>query len=350
MDNGYFWRVRKQTATNFWVNNVTLEQAKLGLEAGAVGCTQNPAYLSKVVGKSTDAADVDAMLKEILADEKDDAEALAKLQIRQINRIAELFLPLYEETDGKEGYVSIQADPFKENTADILRFAHMAREKYPNIICKIPVVKEALPALEQLIKERVPILATEVMSVSQAIVLNELYNRASKGVKDPAPVFIAHIAGIFDEQLQADVKDNDIDVSRDALWQAGISVAKKIKGAYDAKQSKIRFMDGGARGLHHFTEMVGVRGYVTINYKGTADKLLEEDPVVIDRFSAPVAPTVIDELLVKVPNYRKAWMPDGLKVEEFESFPPVVRFRTQFENGWKAGLEYVKNFRAENNL
>ena len=337
----YFWRVRKQTATNYWVNNVTTEQARLGIEAGAVGSTQNPSYLSKVLGKSSDAEWVDQTLDEILKTETDDAEALAVLQCKQVARIAEIFRPIYDATGGRHGYVSIQGDPFKETTEDILRFSHMARECGPNIICKIPVVEEALPALEQLIKERVPILATEVMSLQQALTVHELYERVTADMPDPGPIYIAHIAGIFDEQLQADVEAEQIDVSRDALWQAGIAVAKKIRAEYDALQSRVLFMDGGARGLHHFTEMVGCRGVVTINWKGTAENLIEQDPVVIDRFSAPTAPSVIDELIEKVPNFRKAWMYNGLSVSEYESFPPVVRFRTQFENGWKAGIAYI---------
>ncbi len=350
MRDSYFLRVKNQTPTNFWVNNVTVNQAKLGLQNGALGATQNPAYLSKIFGKSEDAQVVDELLVDILKNEKDDDEAMAKIQIAQINRIAEQFLPLYEETEGEEGYVSIQANPFRENTDDILRYARMAREKYPNIICKIPVVESAIPAMKELIKERIPILATEVMSLQQALCANALFEEASKGIKHKAPFMIAHIAGIFDEQLNADVEEQNIDVSRDALWQAGISVAKKIHQEYDAKQSKIRFMDGGARGLHHFTEMVGCRGYVTINWKGTADKLIETDPVVIDRFNAPVSNTVIDELIEKVPNYKKAYLINGLTVQEFESFPPVVRFRKQFEKGWMAGIEYIKEFRKQNNL
>lgn len=345
MANDYFKRVSAQTATKFWVNNVTVEQAKLGIEAGAAGATQNPAYLSKVVGTSSDAQVVDEMLQSLIKEESDDSEVLARLQSMQIDKIAEVFLPVYEKSNGQEGLVSIQADPFKENTEDILRYAHMHRANYPNIICKIPVVKEALPALEQLIREHVPVLATEVMSLDQALTFNEIVEKVYADDPTIGPVYMAHIAGIFDEQLQADVKDGDIDVSSDALWQAGISVAKKIKKIFDAKQSKIRFMDGGARGLHHFTEMVGVDGYVTINWKGTADKLLEQDPVVIDRFCAPVCPTVIDELIDKVPNYRKAYCYKSLSPEEYASFPPVVRFRNSFEKGWKAGVEYVKAFR-----
>ena len=41
------------------------------------------------------------------------------------------------------------------------------------------------------------------------------------------------------------------------------------------------FISGGARGLHHFTEMVGADAVVTINWQGTADTLIQQDPVVV---------------------------------------------------------------------
>ena len=47
--NDYFKRVSKHTATRFWINNVTREEADLALEAGAVGCTQNPSYTWKML-------------------------------------------------------------------------------------------------------------------------------------------------------------------------------------------------------------------------------------------------------------------------------------------------------------
>ena len=56
---------------------------------------------------------------------------------------------------------------------------------------------------------------------------------------------------------------------------------------------------------------------------------------------------MLDELIEKVPNFRKAYVCHQLQVDEFESFPPVVRFRRQFENGWNAGLEYIRRFRQK---
>ena len=49
MDKKYFHRVHEQTPTRFWINNVTMEEALLAIDAGAVGCTQNPTYLWKMI-------------------------------------------------------------------------------------------------------------------------------------------------------------------------------------------------------------------------------------------------------------------------------------------------------------
>ena len=51
---GYFHRVQAETPTRFWVNNPTLEQAKQALAEGAVGCTTNPSYVSKLFSSPED--------------------------------------------------------------------------------------------------------------------------------------------------------------------------------------------------------------------------------------------------------------------------------------------------------
>ena len=49
MSKDYFHRVHRQTETRFWVNNPTEEEMKKALEAGAVSCTTNPAYCSRLL-------------------------------------------------------------------------------------------------------------------------------------------------------------------------------------------------------------------------------------------------------------------------------------------------------------
>ncbi len=345
-NNTYFHRVSRQTSTRFWINNVTREEAKMAIEAGAVGCTQNPAYTLKVMEHPEEKSYVMAKLDAILQMEKDDTEALVKLQRALVEKIAEIFLPLYEQSGGKQGFVSIQGDPFKEDAETIVRHARYNCTA-PNIMAKIPVVKDGLEAIEILAKERIPINATEVMAVKQALDVCEVYVKATKGMKDPAPIYYSHITGIYDEYLQNIVKSQNIDVSKDALWQAGMSIAKKVYWMVHEKNYPVGFIGGGARGLHHFTEMVGADACITINWKGAADQLLEQNPPVVQRFLAPTPDSVVDELLEKVEDYRRGYLVNAITVDEYEHFGPVVHFRSAFEKAWKSALEVIKTRRLE---
>ena len=74
--------------------------------------------------------------------------------------------------------------------------------------------------------------------------------------------------------------------------------------------------------------------HVTINWKGTADRLIEQDPPVVPRMDSPAPRRVVDELLEKIPDFRRAYQEDGLRREEFAEFGPVVLFRNMFLKGW----------------
>lgn len=343
----YFNRVQEQTPTRFWINNVTREEAHIAIDAGAVGCTQNPAYTWKMMDDPNENSYVNEILDGFLKAEADDNMVLVKLQRELIKKVAEIFMPIYQSTGGKNGYVSIQGDPFHEDTESILRYARFNREAGLNIMAKVPVTKEGLEAIEVLVAERVPINATEVMAVRQALDVCEIYEKVTKGMKDPAPLYFSHITGIYDEYLKNTVNEQGIDISPDALWQAGISIAKKVYWLVKEKDYKAGFIGGGARGLHHFTEMVGASSCITINWKGTADKLIEQDPPVVQRFLQPTPYSVIDELLEKIEDYRRGYMINGITPEQYEDFGPVVLFRSGFEKAWSNALQYVKSRRKE---
>lgn len=341
MTKDYFKRVSAKTPTRFWINNVTEEQAQLAIDAGAVNCTQNPTYPSKILGNPVLGEEPDILLKKLMEEDADDESVLTKFQLLWVKKICDIFLPVFEESKGREGYVTIQSSPIDESFENIVACAEMYKDIAPNIMVKVPATESGLEAIRYLCEQGYAVLATEVMSVAQAIDVCEIYEDCLKKNSDVKTFAFAHIAGIFDEELSAQVEAQNINVDRDALWQAGIIVAKKIRRIMDDRGYKAEMLSGGARGLHHFTEMVGARSGVTINWQGTADKLLESNGVVIDRFSCAPAPDVIDELLEKVPDFKRAYLRDGLKAEEYEDFAPVRRFRNQFENGWNKALDYI---------
>jgi transaldolase len=343
--NSYFHRLQEQTPTRFWINNVTREQANLALEAGSVGCTQNPSYTLKMLEDPKESEYTYELLDGILRTEKDDNEVMVKLQRELVAGIACMFKPMYEESCGTQGFVSIQGDPFREDRDTIVRHARYNCEAGSNIMAKIPVTKDGLEAIEILAAERIPINATEVMAVKQALDVCEVYVKATKGLKNPAPIYFSHIAGIYDEYLQNLADREKIDISSDAMWQAGISIAKKVHRIVREKAYPVGFIGGGARGLHHFTEMVGADACITINWNGAAELLIEQNPPVVQRFLQATPESVVDELLEKLEDYRRGYLINGISVDEYEEFGPVVHFRHMFEKAWANALEIVKKRR-----
>ena len=345
MSKSYFHRVHEQTATRFWINNVTREEADLALDAGAVGCTQNPSYTWKMMQRENELPHVLKLLKPILAEEPDDTQALVKLQRALVSDIAAHFMPLYEQSGHRLGYVSIQGDPFHEDADTIIRCARYNAKGSPNIMAKVPVTEEGLKAIRVLLAEGIAINATEVMAVRQALDVCDVYNEVCSSMEKPPVVYFSHITGIFDEYLKNYVKENKVDISPDSLWQAGMAVAKKTYKMAKERAPRVGFIGGGARGLHHFTEMVGADAVVTINWVGTADKLIEQDPVVVQRFFMPVADNVLDECVEKLPDFKKGYFINDIAPSEYEEFGPVVLFRSQFESAWKNALNFIADQR-----
>jgi transaldolase len=348
--SGYFHRVTEMSPTRLWINNVTPKEARLALEAGAVGCTQNPTYSHKMLTHPEDSARCYSVLDGIIKTEKNDNRAQGLLQYTLVKEIAEQFLPLYRASRGRLGFVTIQADPFHEQEDTIVEWARFYTREYPNIMAKIPAIPAGFAAMEKLLAGGCPILATEVMSVSQMLDCAELYERFLEKAQKPPVMYFAHIPGIFDEYITSVVKRDSIEIPVDYVWQGGIVVAKKIGALLTENRFAIGFCSGGARGLHHFTEMVGASCSITINWGGSADKLIELDQPVVQRFQAPIPPSVTDTLCERIPEFRKAYESKGLKPDDYECFGPVALFRSNFEACWRKTLDLIAARRKEKDL
>jgi transaldolase len=347
MNKPYFIRVTEQSPTMFWINNPTRWQADMALEHGALGCTNNPSYTQKMIDHPEESEYALRLLDESIRECDDDWETAEIFQRKMVKPIAEKFMPLYEKSNGQHGYVSIQGDPINEDDADaVIRGARANRVVAPNICCKIPTTTSGLKAMETMVAEDIPINATEIFGVSQFISICEAYKQVS-GANGHKPMFyMSHIAGIYDDHLGNYVKENDIQISPDVLHQAGLAVARKVYNLMIERDYPCVFIGGGARGLHHFTEMVGGKVCITINWEGTADRLIEQDPPVVYRIFNPVPQKVIDELLEKLPDFKRGYLDNGLEPEEYDEFGPVELFRSSFIKSWKRVMELIKERRV----
>jgi transaldolase len=344
----YFMRVAHQSPTEFWINNPTREQAAMAIMQGATGCTNNPSYTQKMIDHPTEGYYALKFLDESIRSMKEEQGVIAEFQRRLVKPICEKFLPVYHQSSERKGFVSIQGDPLNEEDPDvIIREALDNRKLSPNICCKIPTTQSGLQAMQYLVSKDVPLNATEIFGIRQAVVLCETYQKASRKYGKAPTLYISHIAGIYDDYLQAVVKNENIDISQDVLWQAGLAVARKLYQIMEDRHYPGVFVAGGARGLHHFTEMVGGKVCCTINWEGTADLLLEQDPPVVYRLFNPVPQKVIDELSEKLPDFKRGYLEDGLDIEEFEDFGPVRLFRSAFIKSWKRVLDLISDHRKK---
>ena len=347
MNESYFLRVRRQTPTKFWINNPSRNQVNLALEHSAAGCTCNPSYSQKMVDAPEEKEHALNLLDESIRETELDKYTAEVFQRKLVAPVAECFLPIFINSGGADGYVSIQADPIDdEDPEDILRQARDNRAVGQNICCKIPTTASGLEAMEALMEENTAINATEIFGVSQMIALCELHENVARRVNKRPVLYMSHIAGIYDDYFKSYVEKEKIDISPDVLWQAGLAVARKVYQVMEERGYGAIFVWGGARGLHHFTEMVGGKVCLTINWEGTADKLIESDPPVVYRLFNPVPQKVIDELIEKLPDFRRGYLDDGLEIEEFDGFGPVQLFRSSFIKSWRRVLEIIKERRA----
>jgi len=346
IDPGYFQRVSQQTPTTMWVNNPTREEARLAIEAGALGCTCNPSYCQKMIDHPEEGTYARALLDEAVRESSTDGEAEEILQRKPIKAIAGIFLPTYEKSGRMHGYVSIQGDPIREGDPNvIIEEAFKNRTLGHNVCIKVPVTASGLSAMEEMIAKGVLINSTEVFGVAQAHSLCETYRRVTKKSGKRPKMYLSHITGIYDEYLRNYVIEHNVEISQDVLWQAGLAVARKVYQLLVDRRYPVTFVGGGARGLHHFTEMVGGGVVVTINWAGTAEKLLQDNPPVVYRLFNPVPRHVIAELMRKLPDFRRGYLNQGLRVEDYEEFGPVEFFRGSFIKSWSRVLDLAKERR-----
>jgi transaldolase len=345
MRGSYFQRLYKQTPTRMWVNNPSGEECDKAIAAGAINCTTNPQYCQKLL--SSDPEYIQGVIDDILLNETVDHEEVAQRVYQVVSkRILDKFRPLYEESKGEYGYVTMQDDPRRDEDTGAVMVAVQNNQKLgSNFMVKIPVIDGGMQAIEQCVEENIPICATEVFSLAQTIDICELYEKAAKRSGNHPFFYVTHITGIFDEYLQKYARRAKINIDDKVLAQAGCTVARKEYRLIKERGYKTIVLGGGVRALYHFTEMVGGDIHVTMNWKDI-DTLLKEDGAVESRIETETPKDVVDEIYNKFEVFRQAYLVDGLKREEYADFGPVQLFRNSFIMGWFTLLAEISKRRT----
>lgn len=345
----YFDTINKKFGNGFWINNPTMEQANLAIAAGAISCTTNPTYAEKMRNTQTDGTRIEKIILDVLDKQADDNIAARIIQRKAIGPLLDKFLPLYEKSSGKMGFVSIQGDPLAETDPDmIINEAIEDMKLGANVIAKIPATEAGLIAIKYLVARNIPIIATEVMSLSQAIEVCETYKSATQAKPDKPALYVTHITGIFDDYLNIRVKELGLDIAPSVLEEAGLIIARKQYKIMRERNYPGIMLGGGARALRHFTGLVGGKVDITVNWHGTADKLLEQNPEAHNELCKKANLEDMKALMEMIPEYSLAYNENALEPKDYESYGPVVLFRDAFVSAWESMLQAIKDYRDRN--
>ena len=344
MGTGYFQRVHTETPTRFWVNNPSQSDTEQAIAAGAVACTTNPSYCAKLL--QSEPAYIRGVIDRVVQEVKDNDEAAERVYHEASARIMRMFLPVYEQSQRTLGFVTIQDDPrADDDTEHIVDVTMRCCKLGPNFMTKIPVIESGMAAIEELVTRNIPICATEVFGVAQAVAMAEAYERAAKKSGHRPPFYLTHITGIFDQYMAETVKAERIAIAPAILQQAGCILARRQYAVIKQRFPAMIMLGGGARGTYHFTEFVGGAMHITINWS-TAEELIAANPPVASRIDAPTPAEVVHELRAKVPGFWRAYDDDGLAAKEFKDFGPLMYFRAMFLNGYARLLDEVAERRS----
>jgi transaldolase len=197
---------------------------------GVSGLTSNPAIFQKAIGES-DLYD-EAIQEALAIDPELGVEALyEELAVQDIQMAANLLLPTYESTDGRDGYVSLEVSPHLAR--DTGRSVDEARRLWKrvdrkNLLIKIPATVEGIPAIETLLSEGININVTLMFSLAHYEAVAQAYLRALS--RCPAPDRLASVASFFvsrvDSMTDAALQELDSDAARGLMGRIAIANSK----------------------------------------------------------------------------------------------------------------------------
>ncbi len=183
--------------------------ARLISEDGLTGVTSNPAIFEKAIGDSDlYDADIRSALEEDPAISTQ--QLYETLAIRDIRMAADLLAPVYETTDGADGFVSLEVSPHLAHDTEgtLVEARRLWRNvDRPNLMIKVPATPEGIPAVESLLAEGVHVNITLMFSLAHYEAVAQAYLRGVERASKPersasvASFFVSRVDGLIDGQL-----------------------------------------------------------------------------------------------------------------------------------------------------
>lgn len=248
--NNPIFQIEQQYGQSIWMDNLSrtlIESGELKQmieERGIVGITSNPAIFEKaIIGNAV----YDADIEEGIRAKKSVLEIYENLVFEDIRNACDILRPVYDSSNGLDGYVSIEVPPIiahdTEKTIEEARryYAQIGRE---NVMIKIPGTSKGLPAVEQVISHGINVNVTLLFSVNSYVetawaYIRGLEKRAEQGediskIASVASFFLSRIDSNIDDRLDEKLSEGVDDLNMEARLKA-------VKGKIAIANAKIAY-------------------------------------------------------------------------------------------------------------
>ena len=332
MSESPFLYMKKNSKTVLWNDSADPKELKDALSWGIVGATCNP-----VIALSALKADREHWISRIKDYAKshpvatDDEIGWAMVKELSINA-AKLLEPEFEKQNGRNGRLSIQTDPRNFRNAKVLAEQAVELSKLAkNMIVKIPVTYEAIAAFEEATYQGVSINATVSFSVAQTIAVADAVERGLKrreaeglDISQMGPVCTIMV-GRVDDWVKVCAEKAGVTVDPGIMEWAGVAVFRNAHKLYTERGYRTRLLSAAFRNHMHWSEILGgdcvisppYGWQVKINNSGIIPNLKSVEE--------PIEARILEPMLEKLPEFRKMYEVEGLKIEEFTNFGATLR-------------------------
>jgi transaldolase len=216
---------------SLWLDNITRDLLTSGTlkryidELSVTGLTSNPTIFDHAIKNSSA---YDAAIRTGLAQGKTAEAIFFDLALEDLTQAADLFRPIFDRTNGVDGWVSLEVSPLlaydTKSTLDAAKELH-ARARRPNLLIKIPGTNEGLPAIEEAIFAGVPINVTLLFSREHYLAAAEAFLRGiERRIEAGLKPVVGSVASVFISRWDVAVTGKVPDGLRDKL---GIAIANR---------------------------------------------------------------------------------------------------------------------------
>jgi transaldolase/glucose-6-phosphate isomerase len=250
-----------EVGQSIWLDNIRRSMFASGelhrlIDAGLRGMTSNPTIFEKAIGSGND---YDAQLASLIGHEHDPNHLFEALAIDDIRHACDEFRPLYDATNGGDGFVSLEVSPLlasdTRGTIDAAARLWKMVDR-PNVMIKIPSTPECIAAIAETIAAGINVNVTLIFSLETYDAVANAYiegleKRAAAGgaidrIGSVASVFVSRIDTAVDKMLEEKVKTSP--KLAELLGKTGVANMKLIYARYKKIFESERFERLKAKG------------------------------------------------------------------------------------------------------